>query len=70
MVHLDGGLGLGILLRLGGLHLHSWVLHISLLNNVGLDGLIVGPRGLDSFGFNPGNFVINSSFTSSSISLQ
>ena len=68
--------GLGGQLCLGSLQ--NWVLHVSLLDLVVLDGLIVGanlggvvlgevgPRGLDSFGFNLGNFVIDSSFTSSS----
>ena len=44
------------------------LLNLGLLGSLYLNVVLgeVGPRGLDSFGFNLGNFVIDSSFTSSS----
>jgi hypothetical protein len=57
----DGELGLGVLRCLDVLHdmvlLGKFHVHVVLGN--------VGPRGLGSFGSNPGNLVLDSSFTCS-----
>ena len=62
VLKLDEGLDLGCP-NVGRSSLLNLSLPGSFYLNVVLGG--VGPRGLDSFGFNLGNFVINSSFTSS-----
>ena len=53
-----GEFGLGVQLRLGSL------LNVGLLGSLYLNVVLgdVVPRGLDSFGFNLGNFVLDSSF--------
>ena len=61
---LDEGLDLGCP-NVGRSSLLNLSLPGSFYLNVVLGG--VGPRGLDSFGFTLGNFVINSSFTSSKL---